>query len=460
MSIHLLKYKPEKMNLWVHLSGLTWLIMLAFNMNGLYLLYTPDSAAYVLNARELLVPGDRSVFYSLYIYVCSNIGHFLGISTLWITVIPIFLMIYGMLYQWVQRFFFPNSPVWQFISLSLAGLLTPFPWFIIQIMPDVFTGILFLSLVLFLVEKIRFFQMVWGAIALAATLMHNGNLIVLTIVVLVLLVSKSVWEILMIQARRIYYLGIISFLGWMSVLLSNWLGGNGWTTAKCSHIFIVAQMSETGVLKHYLDKYCDEGPSIMCKYKDSLPEHAYGFIWPQDGILMKTGGWYHSDTLYGKIIKTVLTDPELLMHYTGSALKSTSYQLISLGVGDGIFPVDSSSTLAVELKNRYPTDYDALFSDNPQQTGSIAFSDLNEFYRKSAIVLFLASLISIYLIPRKNQFAWIALSFILVLSNAFATSVFANVLMRLNTRGFWILMVVCLFLVLKTISHKLMKEAQ
>jgi hypothetical protein len=283
---------------------------------------------------------------------------------------------------------------------------------------------------------------------------------ILTIVVLVLLVSKSVWEILMIQARRIYYLGIISFLGWMSVLLSNWLGGNGWTTAKCSHIFIVAQMSETGVLKHYLDKYCDEGPSIMCKYKDSLPEHAYGFIWPQDGILMKTGGWHNSDTLYGKIIKTVLTDPELLMHYTGSALKSTSYQLISLGVGDGIFPVDSSSTLAVELKNRYPTDYDALFSDNPQQTGSIAFSDLNEFYRKSAIVLFLASLISIYLIPRKNQFAWIALSFILVLSNAFATSVFANVLMRLNTRGFWILMVVCLFLVLKTISHKLMKEAQ
>ncbi len=458
MSIHLPTYKPEKMNLWVHLSGLTWLFMLALNMNGLFLLYTPDSAAYVLNARELLVPGDRSVFYSLYIYVCSNIGHFLGISTLWITVIPIFLMIYGMLYQWVQRFFFPNSPVWQFISLSLAGLLTPFPWFIIQIMPDVFTGILFLSLVLFLVEKIRFFQIVWGSIALAATLMHNGNLIVLTIVVLVLILSKSVWEILMIQSRRIYYLGIVSFVGWGSVLLSNWLGGNGWTTARCSHIFIVAQMSETGVLKHYLDKYCNEDPSIMCKYKDSLPEHAYGFIWPQDGILMKTGGWHHSDTLYGKIIKTVFTDPELLMHYTGSALKSTSYQLISLGVGDGIFPVDSSSTLAVELKNRFPTDYYTLFSKNPQQTGSIAFSDLNEFYRKSAIILFLASLISIYMIPRKNQFAWIALSFIMVIANAFATSVFANVLMRLNTRGFWILLVVCLFLVLKTISHKLFKR--
>ncbi len=460
MSFHLPTYKPEKMNLWVHLSGLVWILMLVINMNGLFLLYTPDSGAYVLNSRELLVPGDRSVFYSLYLYVCSQVGEIFGISSLWISILPIFFMIYGMLYQWVQRFFFPNSPIWQFICLSLAGVLTPFPWFIIQIMPDVFTGILFLSSVLFLVENVRFYQLVWGSIALASTLMHNGNLIVLTIVVLVLLLSKSAWEILMIQTRRIYYLGIVSIVGWLSVLMSNYIGGNGWTTAKCSHIFIVAQMSETGVLKHYLEKYCQDEPSIMCQYKDSLPEHAYGFIWPQDGILMKTGGWHHSDSLYGKIIRTVLTDPELLMHYTGSALKSTSYQLISLGVGDGIFPVDTNSTLASELKNRYPTDYKALFSDHPQQTGSIAFSDLNEFYRKSAIVLFLASLLSIYVIPRKNQFAWMALSFVFVLSNAFATSVFANVLMRLNTRGFWILMVVCLFLVLKTISHKLMKKVQ
>lgn len=458
MSAHLPTYKPEKMNLWVHLSGLIWVLMLALNMNGLYLIYTPDSGAYVLNSRELLVPGDRSVFYSLYLYACSLVGGFLGISSLWISILPVFFMIYGMLYQWVQRFFFPNSPFWQFLSLSLAGILTPFPWFIVQIMPDVFTGILFLSAVLFLVEKVRFYQIVWGAILLASTLMHNGNLIVLTLVVLILLLSKSVWEILMIQLRRIIYLGIVSLVGWLSVLTSNFIGGNGWTTAKCSHIFIVAQMSETGVLKHYLEKYCDTESSVMCKYKDSLPEHAYGFIWPQDGILMKTGGWYHSDTLYKRIIKRVLTDPELLIHYLGSAVKSTSYQLVSLGVGDGVFPVDSSSTLAVELKNYYPSDYQSLFKNHPQQTGTIAFSDLNEFYRKTAIVLFLACLISVYLIPRKNQFAWMALSFVFVISNAFATSVFANVLMRLNTRGFWILMVVCLFLVLKTLSHKLINK--
>ena len=35
-------------------------------------LYTPDSGAYLLNARELNVPGDRSIFYSVFIHYASK----------------------------------------------------------------------------------------------------------------------------------------------------------------------------------------------------------------------------------------------------------------------------------------------------------------------------------------------------------------------------------------------------
>lgn len=48
------------------------ILALFFYLSGGSALFTSDSGAYLLNARELKVPGDRSIFYSCFIHYASE----------------------------------------------------------------------------------------------------------------------------------------------------------------------------------------------------------------------------------------------------------------------------------------------------------------------------------------------------------------------------------------------------
>lgn len=422
-----------------------------FFANGGCLLYTSDSGAYLMTAQSLSIPLDRSVFYSLYI---RGLHDFLALFSQpilgEIVVLPPLILLFVGIFQLVQKLF-PTlrklKQQWIFLAMWFcAFFLTSMPWFLFQAMPDIFTAILCIFVLLFLQTKSLSNSIACSMVILVAAIMHNANLITLTsfsmAICLALKGYLGKWThpihqyITLSKSRSL--LGL-SFVPWALLIASNVWGGNGVTLGKGSHVFFMGKLCENGILKTYLDDECATHPNPFCAYKDSLPEHTWDFVWNSHGILEKTGGWHHSKELYDQIIWGTLSKPKYIAQHIQAAISATAQQVILTHGGDGLTPLDTTATLAQELKLHYPDEYQGFINESKQQKSQIDFTFYNRIYDWSAIVLILGAVICLYCRPNPLLATFFGITALFILCNAFSTACFANVLARLNARDFWIL---------------------
>ncbi len=422
-----------------------------FFANGGCLLYTSDSGAYLMTAQSLSIPLDRSVFYSLYI---RGLHDFLALFSQpilgEIVVLPPLILLFVGIFQLVQKLF-PTlrklKQQWIFLAMWFcAFFLTSMPWFLFQAMPDIFTAILCIFVLLFLQTKSLSNSIACSMVILVAAIMHNANLITLTSF------SMAIWLALKgylgkwthpihqyITLSKSRSLLGLSFVPWALLIASNVWGGNGVTVGKGSHVFFMGKLCENGILKTYLDDECATHPNPFCAYKDSLPEHTWDFVWNSHGILEKTGGWHHSKELYNQIIWGTLSKPKYIAQHIQAAISATAQQVILTHGGDGLTPLDTTATLAQELKLHYPDEYQGFINESKQQKSQIDFTFYNRIYDWSAIVLILGAVICLYRRPNPLLATFFGITALFILCNAFSTACFANVLARLNARDFWIL---------------------
>ena len=422
-----------------------------FFANGGCLLYTSDSGAYLMTAQSLSIPLDRSVFYSLYI---RGLHDFLALFSQpilgEIVVLPPLILLFVGIFKLVQKLF-PTlrklKQQWIFLAMWFcAFFLTSMPWFLFQAMPDIFTAILCIFVLLFLQTKSLSNSIACSMVILVAAIMHNANLITLTSF------SMAIWLALKgylgkwthpihqyITLSKSRSLLGLSFVPWALLIASNVWGGNGVTVGKGSHVFFMGKLCENGILKTYLDDECATHPNPFCAYKDSLPEHTWDFVWNSHGILEKTGGWHHSKELYNQIIWGTLSKPKYIAQHIQAAISATAQQVILTHGGDGLTPLDTTATLAQELKLHYPDEYQGFINESKQQKSQIDFTFYNRIYDWSAIVLILGAVICLYRRPNPLLATFFGITALFILCNAFSTACFANVLARLNARDFWIL---------------------
>ena len=422
-----------------------------FFATGGCLLYTSDSGAYLMTAQSLSIPLDRSVFYSLYI---RGLHDFLALFSQpilgEIVVLPPLILLFVGIFQLVQKLF-PTlrklKQQWIFLAMWFcAFFLTSMPWFLFQAMPDIFTAILCIFVLLFLQTKSLSNSIACSMVILVAAIMHNANLITLTSF------SMAIWLALKgylgkwthpihqyITLSKSRSLLGLSFVPWALLIASNVWGGNGVTVGKGSHVFFMGKLCENGILKTYLDDECATHPNPFCAYKDSLPEHTWDFVWNSHGILEKTGGWHHSKELYNQIIWGTLSKPKYIAQHIQAAISATAQQVILTNGGDGLTPLDTTATLAQELKLHYPDEYQGFINESKQQKSQIDFTFYNRIYDWSAIVLILGAVICLYRRPNPLLATFFGITALFILCNAFSTACFANVLARLNARDFWIL---------------------
>ncbi len=422
-----------------------------FFANGGCLLYTSDSGAYLMTAQSLSIPLDRSVFYSLYI---RGLHDFLALFSQpilgEIVVLPPLILLFVGIFQLVQKLF-PTlrklKQQWIFLAMWFcAFFLTSMPWFLFQAMPDIFTAILCIFVLLFLQTKSLSNSIACSMVILVAAIMHNANLITLTSF------SMAIWLALKgylgkwthpihqyITLSKSRSLLGLSFVPWALLIASNVWGGNGVTVGKGSHVFFMGKLCENGILKTYLDDECATHPNPFCAYKDSLPEHTWDFVWNSHGILEKTGGWHHSKELYDQIIWGTLSKPKYIAQHIQAAISATAQQVILTHGGDGLTPLDTTATLAQDLKLHYPDEYQGFINESKQQKSQIDFTFYNRIYDWSAIVLILGAVICLYRRPNPLLATFFGITALFILCNAFSTACFANVLARLNARDFWIL---------------------
>lgn len=433
-----------------------------FFATGGCLLYTSDSGAYLMTAQSLSIPLDRSVFYSLYLRGLTDLMSLFTQPILAeIVVLPPLILLFVGIFQLVKQLFpstldlnpettaFPATVKQRSIFLSMwlcACFLTPMPWFLLQAMPDIFTAILCIFVLLFLQIKSWRNSIFCALVITVSAVMHNANLITLTLVSIAIWLARNgylgKWTHPLnqfISRPKSQSLVAIAILPWALLIGSNVWGGNGITVGKGSHVFFMGKLCENGILKTYLEDQCASKPNPFCAFKDSLPEHTWDFVWNSHGILEKTGGWHQSKELYNRIILGTLSKPKYIALHLEAAITATAQQVVLTHGGDGITPLDTSATLAQELKLHYPEEYQGFINESKQQKSQIDFDFYNRIYDVSALILLLTAVFFLYRRPNPLLITFFGIAALFVLCNAFSTACFANVLARLNARDFWIL---------------------
>ncbi len=428
------------------------LLLLPALYNG-FPMVTSDSGAYIANGFELTVPLDRPLGYSIFIRLFS-----LGV-TLWGTVICQALIL-SFLLQRISRYLL--GPVYQpqlFIGIVLVlTIVTSVAWFCGQLMPDIFTAILFLAVITWFFAP---FGRLWQQILLllfiyGVLLQHNSNALILLCFSLVLLGYRIVRRTGNLrQPALLIGLSITSLLTFSAM---NAIAGKGFRPSAGTHVFLMCRLVESGIMDKFLAENCNNNDYKICAFKDQLPNRQWDFMWDQNGALYKTGGWEANEAEYSRIERNILTTPKYLALFLFKSAQATLRQLPQVYIGDGLTQMGPGSSPYNNIAHYHQHELKE-YSAAQQQTSGLPFNLFN-----GIIIVFSFLLGAGVLFTWKNGMhpLWATLFrmvLLYLLCNAAITATFSTVLGRFQARIFWLLPFFCLLYLAKLISGRFYKHS-
>ena len=440
---------------------LSCLILISAGLYNGFPLVTSDTGTYINSALEFTVPDDRPIVYGLFIRAT-------GLKfSLWFVI-----MVQGLLLGWVLlrclAAFAPRvrSVYGQLIVLGATAWSTGVSWYCSQLMPDIFTAIGLLCLALLLLGKFRSRAELVGLLALllVSSLVHNSNLLINTTVVL-MLGAVGIWQ-------RLFRRGLLQWRNWLlagSIVFSSWVVlpavhagfGGGFALSKASPAFLMARLTETGILEKYLSRSCQTGTEYkLCAFRDKLPNDAISFMWDSNSPYNQTGGLAANRAEYQQIIRAILTSPRYYPRLASEAIQATLRQLTHVGHGDGLEPFRENTNPYWKVQNFSSYELKEYMS-SLQNRGQLVFTALNErmYAAQLLALLTLGGLIAWHrnqkMIPSGSSSSTATTDLILLLTvlgtgivaNAFVTGALANVLDRLQGRVAWLLPFVAILVV-------------
>lgn len=426
--------------LWVLLGSLV--LLHAGFYNG-FPLVTSDTGTYLNSALTMTVPDDRPITYGLFAWVSGL--HF----SLWFVIFFQCLLLSGLLLRFIREFAPRHPHPAAHLALLVLGVwATGVSWFSCQLMPDIFTPIGLLALVLVLLGRARtpWERAGWLALLLLAGMMHTSNLMTFSLLTVgVGLVGwRGGWFARgLLRPRDWRLVTAVALAGWLALPLLHATLGGGFTISRASPAFLMARLSESGVLERFLDRECADGNYAICAYRDKLPNDAITFMWDGNSPLNQAGGWNATHDEYQRIIRRILSSPRYYPYLASEAVQATFRQLTHVGLGDGLTPFRENTNpywkvgqyRAYELKE---------YLSSQQNRGALVFTGLNERVYLTYVLALLAALagLSSAAVRRAVGAPTAVLGSILLLgvvANALVTGALANVLDRLQARVAWLL---------------------
>jgi hypothetical protein len=269
--------------------------------NGSPLLF-PDSRAYYLGGRAAIdkiealfstqvggaealattvqkARGVRSVFYSLFTYIPADT------VSLWLVIVFQAIIVASLL-RLAFRLACPGRERWQGTIFTIVlSLLTTVSWTTSNVMPDIFTSIMSLGLILTIVywPQIGRWARVWVFISIAGSMvMHLTNLPIAfgLLVIAAGLTRRRVWY----ERERYMVIGGALLMGIVAMLAVSVVGFKQWTLAPQSPPFLLARSIEDGPAKLYLLDHCPQIDLVMCHHLDKLDQGTEIFIWDKNGV--------------------------------------------------------------------------------------------------------------------------------------------------------------------------------
>lgn len=326
-------------------------------ING-YPFITGDSGTYLRSAVELRPVDDRPIFYSMVL----RLLHW-RLSP-WPIVIAQAVAVAFIIHLVAKAVFCIKQP-WITVAVSAAlTAVSSLPWFVGQIMPDIFAAVLMLVVLLLAMgwERMTNPERGFVIVVLAASIsFHYGNL--------------------MIALMAIPALAFISLLGWrpgpfalgrvvlvvgaigvaVAALMSVNVAMRGrYVISASSSTFMLAKLLEDGPALSVLQKECP-GKYVLCSQLANLetykaagvgPSLADHFLWY--GPVHELGSFKAVDIEAADIVKKAISRYWSQQIFT--AISNGARQLVSFRIGDALdrSPDATSPTAVGDILEPYP----------------------------------------------------------------------------------------------------------
>lgn len=392
-------------------------------------LVTSDTGAYINNGFELFMPADRPLTYSLYLRLFA-----LGLS-LWLPVLLQGVLLSFLIYKVIQLLWNNLDVTIFFLPIIIfLTFFTSISWYCSQLTPDIFTPILFLALLVFMLNDGQEMDWIYLFIIFCSILMHNSNIVVVFLFAIcqIMFALKKGANI-----RKSGILLTVSIAAILTMSSLHFMGGHGFRLSRSSHVFLIGKFSENGVLKMYLDTHCANNEYKICQYKESLPNVAWEFVWNENSPLYKEGGWENNREEYNRILNGILTSPKMLFYLCYKSGIHSLRQICQTDVGDGLSPHAKNTNTYWKVNNHYNHELPEYLSSK-QNMGQLNWAFQNSLY----VFIIVVSSIVVFVFRKEMtpQFKFAYGSLLLfIFFNAFVTANLANVLARLSSRAIWLL---------------------
>lgn len=417
--------------------------------NG-YPLIAPDSGTYIDSAlNEIKLNSVDTIIYSIFI-------HFLSFKkSLWYVIVFQSIIFSFIIFKFSSLFTNDKNQTYKtFIVVMLVlCFFTGAMWYSSQIMTDIFTSIAFMSFIIIYFKKdLKIFEAIYlSIIIIFSILTHKSHFILFPFFLTAcLIIFYFVNRNLKFSKRIFIILAIILISFPANIILNKSFSGEA-EMRSSSHIFIMARLNQTNILKKVLEKYCDKKDFCICKYKDDLPVYRGVFKWNRKkSPIYNCGNWQNTKEEFNEVIKLSFSTPRLIFWQINDALQATGQQLIDFRIGR-LF-TNQSNSFAARIINTYFPNEITEFKNSRQNTDKINFYSPSN---RQSFILFV-SIAGLFLILyyfnnilSKNEKRIIFLTGLFIFSNAVTTAPLAGVSDRYVGRVIWLIALIFVLLFIK-----------
>ena len=409
--------------------------------NGFPLVFD-DTATHIADAFSRPPHWARSVVYSVFIAALHLQ------RTLWPVVIVQGLIAAHIVYLTLRVVLGRVEPAPFLLVSGALAATTSLPWFVGQIMPDVFTAVVILGLFLlgFGLDRLTRAEAVYlvllTATAIASHLSHLPLALGLVAIVLAVKAVPSWREALRPTGLAAPLVSIV--LAVAALVGSNIVYRGMPAISPYGQTFLLARAIADGPGKAYLRETCPAGGFALCRHLDELPSRADAFLWRGSSPLHKAGG---AEALRAEAAAIVWGSwPSYPLWHLHWAFRHTLSQLARFETRDALDPYVESRTdrgphrVAIAVRQYLPAVY-GDYRASRQNTDRLSLDALRRLHAITAVVASGAAVFLVVVVGRRGDRLLLALALMIgagLVGNAAISGALSGPHDRYQSRVIWL----------------------
>lgn len=425
---------------------LTYLIYALVFITGIFLISWPmfynryplvysDTGTYLRNSILLEQAPDRPIGYGFFIRLLSWQAMTRNV------IIGQAIIIWLVTYR-VCRLHLNKPLLVHFLILCVLAVASSLPWYASQLMPDIFSGAVVLTVYLLFFDTKS-----WKGVLAYGILL---SLICSTHYSYLLLSGFSIGALAILKLRYMFtsqkkwlYKTALSFafvfVSAFCIMMCNYNQTGRFKLNFASNVFLTAKFTDGDILNTYLRDNCGKKNIPFCSLKDSLT-NPMAFIWSSELPFQKEfrSDWVKVNDKCAVIVSDVFTTPKYLKLFIAEAWHSTLRQLGENKIGSGLLQYYKFGTPGDIISEHFESEFPQFLGarQNHENFEDLRVSRYIDYIVLFSMIITIGGLLFRPIRKKAGYLLFICLAG--VVFNAFITASMANVYDRLQARITWI----------------------